>query len=78
MLVVALGVTLSSAAHAQSSWVGSLQGGYSVSTSTASSFPGGGSFGSSAFVGRQLGAVFTLGLEGGFYGVETRREPTTG
>ena len=49
---------------------GSLQGGYSVSTSTAANFPSGGSFGSSAFIGRQLSPLFTLGAEGGFYGVE--------
>ena len=49
---------------------GSIQGGYSVSTDAAASFPAGGAFGSSAFIGRQLGPLVTLGAEGGFYGVE--------
>lgn len=48
----------------------SIQGGYSVSTATEESFPAGGSFGSSAFIGRQLTPIFTLGIEGGFFGVE--------
>ena len=69
-LVLALGSLMTSTAHAQSSWVGSIQGGYSVSTSTAETFPAGGSFGSSAFIGRQLSPLFTLGIEGGFFGVE--------
>lgn len=65
-----------STAHAQS-WVGSIQGGYSVSTATVESFPAGGSFGSSAFIGRQLSPILTLGAEGGFFGVEntTTMEP---
>ena len=73
---LALGTLMTSAAHAQSRWVGSLQGGYSVSTSTAESFPAGGSFGSSAFVGRQLSPLLTLGAEGGFYGVENTSSDT--
>lgn len=68
--MLALGSLLASTAQAQTSWVGSIQGGYSVSTSTAESFPAGGSFGSSAFIGRQLSPLFTLGIEGGFFGVE--------
>ncbi len=70
IIVLALGTFWASVAHAQSRWAGSLQGGYSVSTSTAANFPSGGSFGSSAFFGRQLSPLFTLGAEGGFYGVE--------
>jgi hypothetical protein len=34
------------------------------------SVPAGGSFGSSAFIGRQLSPLFTVGIEGGFFGVE--------
>lgn len=65
-----IGVILTSTAHAQSNWVGSIQGGYSVSTATTESFPAGGAFGSSAFIGRQLSSLLTLGIEGGFFGVE--------
>ena len=65
-----LGVVMTSTARAQSSWVGSIQGGYSVSTAIDASFPAGGSFGSSAFIGRQLSSIVTLGVEGGFFGVE--------
>ena len=68
--MLALGSLMASTAQAQGSWVGSIQGGYSVSTSTAETFPAGGSFGSSAFIGRQLSPLFTLGIEGGFFGVE--------
>lgn len=68
--MLALGSLMASTAQAQTSWVGSIQGGYSVSTSTAETFPAGGSFGSSAFIGRQLSPLFTLGIEGGFFGVE--------
>jgi len=70
ILVLALGSLMASTAQAQNAWVGSIQGGYSVSTSTAESFPAGGSFGSSAFIGRQLSPLFSLGIEGGFFGVE--------
>ena len=67
--MLALAGVAASTAHAQS-WVGSIQGGYSVSTATVESFPAGGSFGSSAFIGRQLSPILTLGAEGGFFGVE--------
>lgn len=70
ILMLALGTLMTSTAQAQSHWFVSVQGGYSVSTSTAESFPGGGAFGSSAFIGSQLSPLFTLGAEGGFYGVE--------
>lgn len=70
ILVFVLGTFVSSTVHAQSNWVGSIQGGYSVSTATTESFPAGGSFGSSAFIGRQLSPLFTVGIEGGFFGVE--------
>jgi hypothetical protein len=70
VIALGLGTALASTATAQMSWVGSIQGGYSVSTATAASFPAGGSFGSSAFIGRQLSPLFTLGVEGGFFGVE--------
>lgn len=70
IIVLAFGTVMASTAHAQSRWIGSLQGGYSASTGTAESFPAGGAFGSSAFIGRQLSPLFTLGAEGGFYGVE--------
>ena len=70
IIALALAVGATTTAHAQSPWYASLQGGYSVSTSTAESFPGGGAFGSSAFIGRQLGSLLTLGAEGGVYGVE--------
>ena len=49
--VLALGTLMASAAEAQSRWVASPQGGYSASTSTAASFPGGGSIGLSGFLG---------------------------
>lgn len=70
ILALALGTLLASTAHAQARWVGSIQGGYSVSTSTAASFPAGGSFGSSAFIGRQVTPILAVGGEAGFYGVE--------
>ena len=69
-IALALGLLVTSTAEAQSSWVASIQGGYSVSTATAVSFPSGGSFASSAFIGLQPGSLFTLGIEGGFFGVE--------
>ena len=70
LAMAALGTLAASTANAQSRWVVSLQGGYSVATSTAVGFPGGGAFGSSTFLGRELGPLVALGVEGGFYGVE--------
>ena len=55
---------------AQSRWFASLQGGYSVSTETPVSFPGGGAFASNAFIARQVTPSIAVGIEGGFYGVE--------
>lgn len=70
IVALIIGSATCSTAQAQADWVASIQGGYSVSTSTAASFPAGGSFGSSAFIGRQLSPLFALGVEGGFFGVE--------
>jgi hypothetical protein len=70
IVALIIGAATCSTAQAQADWVASIQGGYSVSTSTAASFPAGGSFASSAFIGRELGSLVTLGVEGGFYGVE--------
>lgn len=71
VMLVLLPVLLTpSLAVAQSRWFASLQGGYSVSTETAASFPGGGAFASNAFISLQVTPAIAVGIEGGFYGVE--------
>ena len=70
LLVLTFGSMLTASADAQTKWVGSIQGGYSVSTSTAENFPAGGSFGTSAFIGRQVKPLLAVGFEAGFFDVE--------
>jgi opacity protein-like surface antigen len=75
-ICVAAGLLVASTAvaQAQSGWTGRLEAGYATSTNNTSSGLGGGSFGGSAFVGRELNHWLALGAELGFYRV---RDETT-
>jgi hypothetical protein len=71
-----LSALLTSTAAAQSRWVVAAQAGYAASTENDAGGLGGGSFAGSVFIGRELGRLFVLGIEGGYYQVRKERRIT--
>ncbi len=70
-------VMLTGAAGAQDRWIASADGGYAASTGNTAGFPGGGSFTGPAFIGRTLGRLVTLGVEGSYAQVRDEHSVTT-